>query len=161
MRYENIVEKFSDTVTKICMLKCRNYHNAEDCYQNVMFKLYQNIENVSKLDEESTKKWLIKVSLNECTSLYRKLIIHHVESIDNLIIADKTNFYDKELLELVLKLPQKYKDVIYLYYYEQYSINDISEMLNCPQSTIKTRLRRGKERLKFQLENLERLGETT
>lgn len=160
MKYEDIVEKFSDTVTRVCIVKCRNYHNAEDCYQNVMFKLYQNIESVSKLDEESIKKWLIKVTLNECTSLYRKLIVHHTESIENLIVVDRTNFYDKELLELVLKLPQKYKDVIYLYYYEQYSINEISKILDCPQSTVKTHLRRGKARLKNQLENLERLGET-
>lgn len=160
MRYEDIVEKFSDTVTRVCIVKCRNYHNAQDCYQNVMLKLYQNFNSVSKLDEESIKKWIIKVTLNECTSLYRKLIVHHAENIDNLIVADKNNFYDKELLELVLKLPQKYKDVIYLYYYEEYSINEISEMLSCPQSTVKTRLRRGKARLKTQLENLERLGET-
>lgn len=160
MSYEDIIETFSDTVTRICLIKCRNYHNAQDCYQNVMFKLYKNLNNVSKLDEEGIKRWLIKVTLNECTTLYRKLIIHSTESIDSLIVADNPNFYDRELLEMVLKLPQKYKDVIYLYYYEGYPIPDIAKILNCPQSTVKTRLKRGRERLKIQLENLERLGET-
>jgi RNA polymerase sigma-70 factor (ECF subfamily) len=160
MTYENIVEKFSDTVTRICMIKCKNYHNAEDCYQNVMLKLYQNIDTISQLDDESTKKWLIKVALNECTNLYRKLILHRTESLDELIVADGNHFKDRELLNMVLKLPQKYKDVIYLYYYEEYSINEIAEMLGCPQATVKTRLRRGRDRLKVQIETLERLGET-
>ncbi len=160
MTYENIVEKFSDTVTRICMIKCKNYHNAEDCYQNVMLKLYQNIDTISLLDEQSIKKWLIKVTLNECTSLYRKLILHKTESLDELIVAESIHFQDRELLNMVLKLPQKYKDVIYLYYYEEYSINEIAEMLGCPQATVKTRLRRGRDRLKVQIETLERLGET-
>jgi RNA polymerase sigma-70 factor (ECF subfamily) len=142
------------------MIKCKNYHNAEDCYQNVMLKLYQNIDTISLLDEQSIKKWLIKVTLNECTSLYRKLILHKTESLDELIVAESIHFQDRELLNMVLKLPQKYKDVIYLYYYEEYSINEIAEMLGCPQATVKTRLRRGRDRLKVQIETLERLGET-
>jgi RNA polymerase sigma-70 factor (ECF subfamily) len=125
-----------------------------------MLKLYQNIESVSQLDDLGVKKWLVKVSLNECTTLYRRLSLRRTEDLDSIIVADdNANMYDRELLELVLKLPQKYKDVIYLYYYEEYSIKEISEMLNCPQPTVKTRLRRGRSRLKLQLEDSERLGE--
>ncbi|MGN1411713.1 MAG: RNA polymerase sigma factor [Oscillospiraceae bacterium] len=160
MDFENIVDKFSDMITRICLVKCRNYHNAEDCYQNVMLKVYQNLDSISNLDDVQIKKWIIKVTINECINLYRKLIIHRTENIDELIIADdNSHLYDKELLEMVLKLPQKYKDVIYLYYYEQYSIKEISEILGVPEPTIKTHLRRGKERLKIQIENIERLGE--
>jgi RNA polymerase sigma-70 factor (ECF subfamily) len=161
MTYEEAVERFSDTVTRVCMLKCRNYHNAEDCYQNVMLKLYQNADSVLRLDGEAVKKWLIRVALNECTSLYRRLTLHRTQDLDGLILADESaSVYDRELLDLVMRLPQKYRDVLYLYYYEDYSIGEVAETLGCPQSTVKTRLRRGKARLKVQLEDIERLGET-
>jgi RNA polymerase sigma-70 factor (ECF subfamily) len=161
MDFNNIVEKFSDTVTRICIVKCRNYHDAEDCYQDVMLKVYQNMDTLSNLDDLQIKKWVITVAINECINLHRKLIIHRTENLDDLIVADgNSNLYDRELLEMVLKLPQKYKDVIYLYYYEQYSIKEVSEILQVPESTIKTRLKRGKSKLKLQLESIERLGET-
>lgn len=161
MDFQSIVEKFSDMITRICMIKCRNYHNSEDCYQNTMLKVYQNLDYLSELTDEQIKRWIITVTINECNNLFRKLIIHKTENIDDLIIADNNNLlYDRELLDMVLKLPQKYKDVIYLYYYEEYSIKEIAGILKLPENTIKTHLRRGKQKLKIEIENIERLGET-
>ncbi len=144
MYYTKLVEKYSDMVTRLCMMHSASVWDAEDCYQNTFFKLY---EALGKGVVDSPKAWLIRVCLNECHSLMRKRLRRTTVSLDELEIAaeDKSGI---ETLDAVWSLSPKYRDVIYLYYYEDMSVAEIAEALLIGENTVKTRLRRARQKLK-------------
>jgi RNA polymerase sigma-70 factor (ECF subfamily) len=126
-------------------MRLKNYPDAEDCFQNVFFKLFSNSPDFS--DEKHLKAWLIRVAINECNNLLRKN--------KRLITLDEArkvsvNFEEDrhDISWALMKLPQKYSDVLYLYYSEQYKINEIAEILEIGESAVKARLKRGREKLK-------------
>ena len=143
--FENLVEEYSDLVTRLCYLYLKNHHDAQDCYQNVFLKLWKHpVRNKGLLD---IKKWLIVVTINDCRDLKRKLFRRQYEDIDTLIIKaeDKPDY---QLLPLVKALPKQYDSVLYLYYYEGYCVKEIAGILRKNENTIKTWMKRGRELLK-------------
>ena len=143
-RYRQAVEEYADMVTRLCIVHTGNYSDAEDCWQNVFFKLFTELK---KGGEPNVKAWLIKVTLNECRSVLRYRLRRNTVNIDELIIP----FEDKkdiELTQLVFSLPPKQRDVIYLYYYEQYKVGEIAELTGMKENTVKSHLKRGREQLK-------------
>lgn len=144
IRYRQAVEEYADMVTRLCIVHTGNYSDAEDCWQNVFFKLFAELK---KGGEINVKAWLIRVTLNECKSVLRYRLRRNTVSIDELIIPfeDKN---DIELTELVFKLPPKQRDVIYLYYYEEYKVSEIALLTGMKENTVKSHLKRGREGLK-------------
>lgn len=142
--YRKLVYEYSDTVTRLCLVHTGNMADAEDCYQNVFLKLFKALE---KGEVPNPKAWLIKVTLNECRSLLRYRLRHTTLDIDELTTGreDKT---DLELIDMIFRLPPKYRDVIYLYYYEEMSVEEIAAAAKIKASTVKTQLSRGREKLK-------------
>lgn len=145
LSFEQTVHKYSQTVVSVCIMRLKNYPDAEDCFQNVFFKLFSNSPDFS--DEKHLKAWLIRVAINECNNLLRKN--------KRLITLDEArkvsvNFEEDrhDISWALMKLPQKYSDVLYLYYSEQYKINEIAEILEIGESAVKARLKRGREKLK-------------
>ena len=149
MTFNDIVEKYSDMVTRICIMNLRNSDDAKDCYQNVFIKLFQ--KDIEFQNEEHLKAWLIRVCINECRN-YIKRFYKFTIDIEQVIIADHKK--DLTLLPEVLKLPKKYRNVLYLYYYEGYSIDEISHILQINQNTLKSQLKRGRELLKKKVGDL-------
>jgi RNA polymerase sigma factor (sigma-70 family) len=143
MTFNDIVEKYSDMVTRICIMNLRNSDDAKDCYQNVFIKLFQ--KDIEFQNEEHLKAWLIRVCINECRN-YIKRFYKFTIDIEQVIIADHQK--NLTLLPEVLKLPKKYRNVLYLYYYEGYSIDEISHILQINQNTLKSQLKRGRELLR-------------
>ncbi|PJN66522.1 hypothetical protein PAEAM_01650 [Paenibacillus sp. GM1FR] len=95
---------------------------------------------------------MIRVITNHCKSLlgrgWRKREVK-LEGVDPLTTD---NPEDHALIELVLSLPVKYRSVVHLYYYEDYPIREISEILEISESAVKMRLKRGRQLLKLELE---------
>lgn len=143
--YVETMEKHADMVLRICFLYMKNKADAEDMFQNVFLKLCESRPPYD--DEEHLKAWLITVARNECRNLLRSFWRRNVTSTDQIVIPVKTK-EDKGVISILLNLPTKYRDVIYLYYFEDYKINEISKLLRVKESTIKTRLKRGREILK-------------
>lgn len=141
--YEDIIEKYCDMVTRICIVNLRNSDDAKDCFQNIFIKLYQS--HTIFQSEEHLKAWLIRVSVNECKN-YQKIFYRTVINIDDVIMKSSDQKF--ELLYEVLKLPNKQRNVLYLYYYEGYQIKEIANILSMKENTIKSHLKRGREELK-------------
>lgn len=144
--YEKIVYQYSDMVTRIAIVYVKNSDDAKDCYQNVFMKLYR-----SKMDfknEEHIKAWLIKVTINECKD-YQKQFWKRMIDYDDVIVGKSDEIF--VLLPVIMKLNSKYRSVLYLYYYEGYSINEIANILNEKVNTIKSRLIRARKLLKKKL----------
>lgn len=148
MQYRRLVEEFSDTVTRLCIVHTGNYADAEDCYQNVFFKLFKALD---KGEIPNPKAWIIKVTLNECRSVLRYRLRKNTVDL-NEVTAAAEDSREHEMLDLVFRLPPKYRDVIYLHYYEELSVEEISEATKTNVNTVKSQLKRGREKLRAFME---------
>ena len=149
--FELLVEKYADTVTRICYVNLGSRADAEDAWQNVFLKLFRN-EKIRRKPDGEIRKWLVTVSLNECRDIKRKLFHRNHYDIDELNVSYSEDF-DKELIWAVRNLPTKYRQVIQLYYIEGYSVSEISQILSANENTIKSRLKRGRDLLKGELKD--------
>lgn len=145
-----VVEEYADMVQRICFVHLKNSHDTEDVFQNVYLKylLYEG----SFESSEHEKAWFIRVTINACTDWLRKL--SHRKCLPLEIIAEESEIQDSfsdDILEAVLQLPEKYRNVIYLFYYEEYTAVEIAKILGRKENTIYTWLSRGKEILRRQL----------
>lgn len=146
--YERIVIEYSDMITRICILHTRDPESAKDCYQNTILKLLVN-EPVFN-SESHLKAWLIRVALNECNSIQRSSFRKKTVGFD-LLENEFGYIEDNSLLAIVMKMNPIYKNPLYLYYYEKYTVSEIALILDEKENTIKTRLARGRAILKEEL----------
>lgn len=147
--YEALLEEYSDTVTRLCILHTGSMTDAEDCYQNVFFKLYKQLKKGSL---PNPKAWLLRVTVNECRSLWRYSLRRNTLSLDE-VSELHAKHDDRELWQLVCDLPPKYRDVIYLYYYEELTAEEIAEVINSKPATVRSQLKRAREKLRGMLED--------
>lgn len=141
------VEKYADTVRRVCFLHLGNYSDVEDVFQEVFLK-YILYDRPFESDAHE-KAWLIRVAINCCKDLLKSFFRRNVSSLED-IAAEPFYIQDesKEILDAILKLPDKYRNVIYLFYYEGYTAVEIANMLNKSENTIYTWLSRAKSKLK-------------
>lgn len=144
--YKAIVIKYSDMVTRVAIMNVKNVDDAKDCYQNVFMKLYRY--NKEFKSNEHLKAWLIRVTINECKDYQKQFWKRNID-IDEIIVGK--NDERLILLPVVMKLASKYRNVLYLYYYEGYSTSEIAKILKESINTIKSRLTRGRKLLKKKL----------
>lgn len=128
-----------------------NMQDSEDICQRTFTKLYNYLIN-DKVQEDKVKQLLFKIAINDSknilTSSWRKL----TSSLEKTEYKLETKMDNSDLIECLKELNYKYRIPLYLYYYEGYSIKDISVILKTNESTIKTRIKRGKEKLKELME---------
>ncbi len=144
------VEMYADMVRRICLVHLKNMHDTEDVFQNVFLKymLYKD----SFENEEHEKAWLVRVTVNACTDWLRSLSRRRWIPLESLL--EEGNAPDNaswEVMEAVLQLPEKYRRVIYLFYYEGYSAVEIAGILGKKENTIYTWLSRARGILREKL----------
>lgn len=147
--FMQIFNKYKNDVFRLAYSYTKSISDAEDITQNVFIKLYKHQDILSNLDQD-IKRWLVTVTINECKtyllSAWKKKIFSLTEKEENML-SDKT--YNKDnLLDVILQLPKKYRTVIFLYYYEDYKIKEISQILNMSVTNIQTILSRARKKLK-------------
>lgn len=144
------VDEYADMVRRLCMLHLKNYADTEDIFQTVFLKYA--LSSIEFENKEHEKAWLIRVTINACKDLLKSFFRRNTVSIHQLIEQPAPQDQDyTDVLEAVLSLPKKYKDVVYLYYYEEYTAPQISKILGKNVNTIYTLLNRSKKILKAQL----------
>lgn len=158
MRSENEVERaidlYSDTVKRICVLHLKNSNDTEDIFQEVFLKYA--LSSVDFESDEHEKAWLIRVNVNQCKDTVRSIMRRKTVPVPDLsVFAHKASEKHGEVLEAILSLPEKYRRVIYLFYYEGYSAPEIGKMLGKNTNTVYTLLSRARDRLKERLENIQ------
>lgn len=144
------VEQYSDTIRRLCMVYLKNYADTEDVFQTVFMKYI--LSSVSFENTEHEKAWLIRVTINACKDLLKNFFHRHIVPLDEILEQPAQLPPDnREVLEAVLSLPKKYKEVVYLHYYEEYTAPQISQILGKNINTIYTLLTRSKIMLKEKL----------
>ncbi len=145
LSYDAVLAKYADTVTGVCMMRLQNWADAEDCFQNTFIKLFQKSPDFRS--ETHLKAWLIRVAINECRNMITKN--RRVLSLDSLAREPsdwRENEHDASWA--LMRTEPKYREALYLYYCEQYKVNEIAAILGKNPNTVKTLLKRGREQLK-------------
>ena len=141
------IERYADTVRRLCMLHLKNHADTEDIFQTVFLKYALHTEPFA--DAEHEKAWLIRATINACKDLLKSFFRSRTVSLDEVLEQPAELPPDhREVLEAVLSLPQKYRDVIYLHYYEGYSAPEIGRILKKNVNTVYTLLGRARQQLR-------------
>ncbi|REK76159.1 RNA polymerase sigma factor [Paenibacillus paeoniae] len=134
---------------KLAMVHLGRSQDAEEAMQEAFMKLLYRAPAFR--DDEHEKAWLIRVMTNHCRNIRRSSWFRRV--IQRAEMPEiRGNSEMQPLMELVLALPLRYRSVIHLYYYEDYSVKEIADILHISESAAKMRLNRGRMRLKLDLE---------
>lgn len=152
MDKEEFIKKllqYKNTVFRVAYSYTKNKSDAEDISQEVFLKLYTS--DVRFDNPEQLKAWLIRVTINKSKDLLKSSWFSKRSDQTDISQNYTMNESQSEILEAVLSLPEKYKIVVHLYYYENYSLNEISEITGVKISTLQTRLQRGRKLLEKKL----------
>lgn len=141
---EQLLDKYSDMVMRITFQIVKNRTDAEDVCQEVFLKLF-SLKRVFE-SEEHQKAWLIRVAINKSKDLVKSSWFKKRAELTEVQAVYEDSHIS--VLEEVMKLPIKYRNVIYLHYYEGYSAKEISEILKCKENTVLSQLSRGRTKLK-------------
>lgn len=149
---DEIIEQYADMVYRIALTQMKNIHDAQDIFQEVFLRLVKYIDTIE--NQEHLKSWLIRVTLNcsktSLMSAWRK----HTQPLELDEEQQQNPFQTQEqseLYEQIQELPQKYRIVLYLFYYEELSIKEICIATNQRETTVKSQLSRGRKMLKERL----------
>lgn len=145
---EKFVKKYADLVYKVAFTILKNKDNTEDVFQDVFMKLCSG--NIKFINEEHEKAWIIRVTKNKCLDFLKRSCNKNKSELDENIPKEEPED-NSEVLHEVMKLPDKYRIIIYLFYYEGYKISEISSLLEINESTLKSRLVKAREILKENL----------
>lgn len=145
---ENIVRKYANLVYRVAFTILKNESDTEDIFQEVFMKICSN--NIKFMNEDHEKAWIIRVTKNQCLDFLKRSSNKNKNELDENIQA-KTSENFSYVTEEVMKLPEKYRAIIYLFYYEGYKISEIASILEINESTIKWQLVRARDLLKERL----------
>lgn len=144
------VDKYADMVQRICFCYLKNRADTEDVFQTVFLK-YMLSDQIFD-SEEHEKSWLLRVAMNACKDQLKSFFHRRMVPLEAIAeLEAEISEEQGEVLEAVLSLPGKYKDVIYLHYYEGYSAVEIGRILDKKENTIYSLLSRGRGLLREKL----------
>ncbi len=144
------VDLYADTVYRICMLHLKNTADTEDIFQEVFLKYA--LSSIDFENESHEKAWIIRVTVNQCKDLIKSFFRSETVSIDQITPPSYEQTDDNfDVLEAVLSLPAKYKNAVYLHYYEGYSAVEIADILHKNVNTVYTLLARARKMLEKKL----------
>lgn len=150
LEVNHAVEEYADMVRRVCFYHLKNQADTEDVFQNVFLKYMLHDEPYS--DSEHEKAWLLRVAINACKDYLKSFFRRNVVPLELLSdVAAEVPENHAEVLEAVLSLSDKYKDVIYLHYYEGFSAAEIGKILGKKENTIYSLLSRGRRILREKL----------
>ena len=141
------IERYGDMVRRLCLVHLKNPADTEDIFQNVFLKYV--LSPVVFESPEHEKAWLIRVTMNACKDLMKSFFRSRTVPLEELLDQPAPLSEEhREVLEAVLDLPQKYRDAVYLHYYEGYTAAEIGKLLGKNTNTVYTLLTRAREQLR-------------
>lgn len=142
----NAMTTYGDTVYRLALCRMQSVPDAEDVYQDVFLRLLG--QNTADWEGERVKAWLVRATVNRCNDLYRFRLRRTVLPLEDIPDTTAPENEAAELWAAVASLPPKLRTVVHLHYAEDYTTEEIAAMLSVPPATVRTRLHRGRLRLK-------------
>lgn len=145
---EQALERFGDDILRLAFSYMKSREDAEDVVQDVLIRYMQSAKIFE--DMEHVKAWLLRVAANLCkdklksASRQREVVIP--EGYEVAITSEMTEG-ESDIVQAVMALPEKYRSVIHLYYFEEYSTTEVADILQKKEVTVRSLLKRGREKL--------------
>lgn len=156
---KRMMDTYGNDVLRTAYMFLKDYHKAEDAFQEVFIKVFHKYEGFK--GESSEKTWIIKITINTCKDILRSSWLKRVHLTDAIANEDSSSGFESEIIKSeenkllfneVISLKPAYKEVVILYYYQDYDTLQISKILNIAEGTVRSRLYRAREILKTKLE---------
>jgi len=153
---EVLIEKYKNNIYVIAFNVCKNAQDAEDVVQDTFIQYISSKKDFET--EQHIRAWLIRVAINKAknknNTFFRRNTLPLEDYMETLIFESSESSELSELFETVMKLSEKYRVVIHLFYYEDYSVNEIADILKISVSNVKVRLSRGRRLLRETLKEV-------
>ena len=164
---EKIMIEYGNELVRLAFSYVKDVETAKDLVQNTFIKCYKNIDSF-RFDAQ-IKTWLYRITINECKDYLKSWNYKMVqvksfinETAKSILPSTEKKVIDKynndEIKDTIYSLPKVYREVVYLYYYDSLSTEEIANVLDISVNTVKTRLRRAKQRLESMLKEAELHG---
>lgn len=164
---EKVMIEYGNELVRLAFSYVKDTEIAKDMVQNTFIKCYKNLDSFR--NDAQIKTWLYRITINECKD-YLKSWNYKMVQVKSFInetaksvlpstektVIDKYN--NEEIKDTIYSLPKMYREVVYLYYYDSLKTEEIAGVLDIPVNTVKTRLRRAKQRLESMIKEAELNG---
>jgi RNA polymerase sigma-70 factor, ECF subfamily len=159
---ETLIDNYEIQITKLAYMYVQDWSTAQDICQEVFIKAYNSLDNFN--ENASYKTWIYRITVNQCKDYKKSAYFRRntvVDKFHRMFNKEIAATPEQELLQTeeknsvsaqIFALPVKYREIILLYYYEELSTEEIGELLNIKSSTVRTRLDRGRQKLKVMLQ---------
>ena len=148
---KRLVETYSDLILRISFTYLKSTYDAEDICQNVFLKYLD--AGIPFDSEEHEKAWIIRCTINKCKDVLKSAYHNKIMITDEIRQARAEKADGSAVREAVMKLPEKYRIAIYLYYFEGYSAKEIAKMTGKSEKAVTLQLSRGRRQLRTLLKN--------
>ena len=150
LSFDEAVQRYAKTVYTACVVRLSGNAEVDDCVQNTFVKLFRKPPDFH--DESHLKAWLLRVAINECRKaqrLSRRVVSLEVLSSSTHPQSSGTTAEDiNDMSWALMRLSPKYREVLYLHYFEDYKVDEIAEILGSKSGTVKSLLSRGRQKLR-------------
>ena len=150
-RAEYLVERYADLLVRIGRTWLGDWDDAQDVCQTVLIKLLEDPREFP--DQGQERAWVVRLAVNQCKNWKKSAWVRRRAPLEEglSLSAEAPEPEDGSLLERVQALPPKYREVIFLRYYEEYQVGEIARLLGIPAPVVSTRLKRAKDKLRTML----------
>lgn len=153
-RLTRMFTEYGNQLTRLCFLYLRDLSLAEDAVQDTFVKAYKSMDSFR--EESSEKTWLTAIAIHTCRDYQRSFWLRRVDrriTLDELPEPSAPfTVQDDTLMKAILTLKPKYREVILLFYYQHWKLQDIAQALHLPLATVNTRLKRARDQLRPKIE---------
>ena len=152
LNMEEVIQREKDLVYRLAFSQCHQKDQADDIFQNVMYRYLKRKPTFESLEHE--KAWFIRVTLNCSKTSLKSFWNNKIEEID-----EQTYIFEKKEIDLtpyLNKLPKKYNAVLYLFYYEGYSTREMAKLLHIKENNVRVLLNRARNQLRREIETYEK-----
>ncbi len=147
---DTVMEQYKNNLYTVAFNICKNAHDAEDVVQDTFIQYWRQKKEFES--EQHLRAWLFRVAINtaknKVNTFFRRTTVPLEDYMENLSFETQES---SDFFEAVMNLPTKYRIVIHLFYYEDYSVNEIADILKLTPGNVKTRLSRGRMLLRSTL----------
>lgn len=141
-----IAAAYQDDIYRTALVITKSKEDAEDILQETLLTYMQTDKDFA--NETNIKAWLLRIAINKSRNLVKTYWNRNTEGIsDYLSQISFEEPEDRELVDAVMSLPEKYRELVYLFYYEGYKLKELAQIFSIPENTVKTRMRRGRKML--------------
>ncbi len=148
LELEAVIAQHGDRLLRLCFLYLRDIYAAQDALQETLLRAWRGWGRFRGEAEPGT--WVTRIAINVCKNMLRRQLWRRTQDIVALegIPAEQATAQDGALLAAVLSLPDKYREVILLFYYQELRVREIASALRIPQGTVAVRLKRARDLLR-------------